>query len=122
MAEAIARRHFPKNWDIFSAGTEKHGLNPKAMKSISENSYDTSQLYSKNIEELDNTNFDIVLSVCDSARENCPVLPAKTNLHHSFPDPPRLAEKLPEKDKQQAYDEVFQMIESYVISMAAELS
>lgn len=121
MAEAIAKKQLSKNWEIFSAGTEKHGLNPYAMKSIEKNNYNSSELYSKTLDELGPIDFDVVLSVCDSAREKCPYLAAKTNLHHSFPDPPKLAEALEEKDKQKPYDEVFQLIESHIIALAKEI-
>ena len=77
--------------EAYSAGTNPHGINPLAVRAMGEVGIDISQETSKTPEQL-GMDFDFVLTVCDSAREACPVWPAGTRvLHRSFDDPPRLA-------------------------------
>ena len=71
---------------------EIHGLNPDAVAVMREAGVDISGQRSKNVDELSGMEFDYVVTVCDNARESCPVFPAKVRLvHRSFDDPPRLA-------------------------------
>jgi arsenate reductase (thioredoxin) len=85
--------HFAKvhnlDLEVFSAGTRATKVNPNAIAAMLEVGIDLSSHTSKTLFDLpDPWNFDLVLTVCDSAAENCPVYPAKTlRLHHSFPDP-----------------------------------
>lgn len=75
--------------EVFSAGTEATFVKPDAIAAMAEVGIDLSSHTSKTLYELpDATNFDVVITVCDSANEACPVYPAKTQrLHVSFPDP-----------------------------------
>ena len=75
--------------DIASAGTEKTKVKPDAVTVMQEVGIDLSTHYSKTIQDLsDPWNFDVVITVCDSANEVCPTYPAKTTrLHVSFLDP-----------------------------------
>jgi len=75
--------------EIFSAGTEATAVKPEAAQVMKEAGVDISGHTSKTLFELpDPWNFDVVLTVCDSANEACPAYPAKTRrLHVSFPDP-----------------------------------
>ncbi|MCK4907930.1 MAG: arsenate reductase ArsC [Spirochaetes bacterium] len=75
----------------YSAGIETHGLNPLAVKVMSESGVDISDHKSKNTNDLKHE-FDYVVTVCGHADENCPYFPAKTRvIHHGFDDPPKLA-------------------------------
>ena len=75
--------------DVYSAGTERTFVKPDAIATMAEVGIDLSTHSSKIIEDLpDQWNFDVVLTVCDSANEVCPTYPAETNrLHVAFPDP-----------------------------------
>jgi arsenate reductase (thioredoxin) len=92
MAEGWARFH-AKNLglecQIFSAGTEATIVKPNAIKTMQEVSIDISSHSSKTLHDLpDPWNFQYVITVCDSAAENCPVYPAQTTrLHYPFTDP-----------------------------------
>ena len=87
MAEAYLAKYSPGS-RIVSAGIEKHGLNPRAVAILKEDGIDISDWRSKTIDEVDTSNLDIVITVCDNARESCPVLPGNhLYFHHSFPDP-----------------------------------
>ena len=88
MAEAIVRARFP-DWQPYSAGTSPAGyVHPKALRALAEVgiSHDGK---SKAIDELPTRNFDLVVTVCDSAAEACPVWPGRAGrrAHHDFADP-----------------------------------
>ena len=87
MAEGWAR-HLHGGWlDAFSAGTEPKGLDPRAAQVMREAGVDISAQASKSAAVFAGQEFDLVVTVCDCAREACPYFPAKRTLHHSFADP-----------------------------------
>jgi arsenate reductase len=88
MAEGYLR-HFAKDKaEIYSAGIEAHGVNPKAIAVMKEDGVDISRHTSNNVSEYINLPFDYVITVCDNAKENCPYFPASIKtVHHNFPDP-----------------------------------
>ena len=91
MAEGWARALRAGEVEDSSAGIEKHGLDPRAVKVMAEAGVDISAHRSKHVDELRDVDFDVVVTVCDSARERCPLFPRKVNVvHKSFDDPPCL--------------------------------
>lgn len=88
MAEGYLR-HFAKGKaEVYSAGIEAHGVNPRAVATMKEDGVDISHHTSNKVSEYSNLNFDYVITVCDNAKENCPYFPAMVKtLHHNFPDP-----------------------------------
>jgi len=82
-------RHFAGNKaNIYSAGIETHGVNPKAIQVMSEDGIDISHHTSNNVDEYVAIPFDYVITVCDNAKENCPYFPTKAErFHQNFPDP-----------------------------------
>ena len=100
MAEGWARRLAGDVMEPYSAGIEKHGLNPHAVQAMAEAGVDISKHQSKTLDELSDVDFDYVITVCVNAHETCPVFPGNaTVMHQGFDDPPRLAagETDPEK-------------------------
>ncbi len=92
MAEGWARALKAGELEPFSAGIEKHGLNPLAVKVMAEAGADISGQRSKTVAELEGAQFDLVVTVCGGANENCPVFPGSTRVVHvGFDDPPKLA-------------------------------
>ncbi len=90
MAEGWLRFFGGGKIEVYSAGVESHGLNPRAVAVMKEAGIDISSHSSKTVDELGNIEFDIVITVCDNARERCPYFPARAmKLHHDFPDPAR---------------------------------
>jgi arsenate reductase len=74
--------------EVFSAGIETHGVNPRAIISMKQDGIDISHHTSNNVNEYAHLEFDYVITVCDNAKEKCPYFPAKVKLfHHDFPDP-----------------------------------
>ena len=106
----------------YSAGIEKHGLNPFAVQVMSESGVDISGQKSKNTNDLKHE-FDYVITVCGDADENCPYFPAKTRvIHHGFDDPPKLAlnEKI-EDGKLKHYRRVRDEIREFVNTLPDSL-
>jgi arsenate reductase (thioredoxin) len=92
MAEGWARQLKGELIEPYSAGIEKHGLNPNAVKVMAEAGVDISQHFSKTLEDLADVRFDVVVTVCGHAHETCPVFPGGAKVVHvGFDDPPRLA-------------------------------
>ncbi len=74
--------------EVKSAGVETHGVNPKAIKVMAEADVDISAHTSNHIDEYMSEEFDVVITVCDHARESCPVFPTSAEkIHHNFSDP-----------------------------------
>ena len=90
MAEGILRSLYPKEHDVYSAGTEPTEVNSYAVKVMDEIGIDISQHTVKNIKEFVDEIFDYVITVCDQAKESCPFFPGRKIIHKSFPDPSRL--------------------------------
>ncbi len=116
MAEGYLREYADASVEVYSAGIEAHGLNPHALASMARDGVDISDQRSTLVDEYLHMAFDLILTVCDNARENCPVLPSKARaptvrLHHSFPDPAK-AQGTPE-EIQEAFDSVRDQIRDY---------
>lgn len=92
MAEGWTRHLHGGQIEAYSAGIATHGLDPLAVRVMAEAGVDISRQRSKHVDELKDIQFDYVVTVCDHARESCPVFPGPTRmLHAGFDDPPRLA-------------------------------
>ncbi len=92
MAEGWARRLKGEQLEAWSAGIETHGLNPNAVLVMAEAGVDISGHVSKNLDQLQDVEFDYVITVCGHAHETCPVFPGQAKVvHHGFDDPPALA-------------------------------
>ena len=89
MAEGLWRTLGKGNWDSFSAGSKPAGfVHPMAIEVMQEIGIDLSNNRSKHLEEFTGQSFDLVVTVCDSAKAACPVFPgAKDMLHWPFDDP-----------------------------------
>ena len=95
MAHGWLRKIGRDRVEIYSAGTEPKGVHPIAVRVMAEVGIDISDHTSDHIDRYLEDDFDLVLTVCDSARESCPVFPgARRTVHHSFEDPdyPELSE------------------------------
>lgn len=100
MAEGWAHALKSDVIEAYSAGIETHGLNPNAVKVMAEAGVDISGQKSKNVANLLNIPFDIVITVCGHANEHCPLFPGKAKVVHvGFDDPPKLAEQVKDKEE-----------------------
>ena len=100
MAEGWARHLKGEVIEPYSAGIETHGLNPRAVQVMAEAGVDISEHRSKNVSELANIPFDLVVTVCGHAHEHCPLFPGAAKvIHVGFDDPPALARTATTEDE-----------------------
>ncbi len=92
MAEGFTRELKGDMFEAYSAGIEKHGVNPRAVKVMQEVGIDISDQESKTTDELPDMTFDYVVTLCDQARESCPLFTETTHLVHAGFDDPAAAE------------------------------
>jgi arsenate reductase len=87
MAEGLFRAKAPDLVDVYSAGTKPKALNPLAVQAMKELNIDISDHKSKDVSIYERQAFDLVITVCDNAKESCPVFPGAKTIHWSTPDP-----------------------------------
>lgn len=98
--------------EIYSAGVETHGVNPRAIATMKEVGIDISHHTSNNIEEYRNVDFNFLITVCDNAKERCPFFPSNAvKFHYNFPDPAKA--KGTEEEILEEFRKVRQMIKDY---------
>ncbi|OJW79613.1 MAG: protein tyrosine phosphatase [Bacteroidetes bacterium 46-16] len=106
-------RHFAGNKaEVYSAGVETHGVNPKAIEVMAEDGIDISGHTSNNITEYYGIDFDFVITVCDNAKERCPFFPTKAQkFHENFPDPAKATGT--DEEVMDAFRSVRQLVKDY---------
>jgi thioredoxin type arsenate reductase len=87
MAEGWLRHLSAGRVEAASAGTEPRGLHPLAVRVMAERGVDISRQRSKHLSEVQGSRFDWVVTVCDRARQSCPVFPGARTVHWDLPDP-----------------------------------
>lgn len=89
MAEGLLRNDGGDKFEVESAGVAPSKVRPEAVEAMSEIGIDISEQRSKSADEFTGENFDFIITVCDNAKETCPVFPGKAvRIHESFEDPP----------------------------------
>jgi arsenate reductase len=112
MAEGLLRALGGGRLEVESAGTKPSLVRPEAIAAMAELGIDLSGHRSKSADEFANQPFDLVLTVCDNARETCPVYPgAKRLVHHSFEDPAHVQGT--EQERVAAFSRVRDQIRAY---------
>jgi arsenate reductase len=124
MAEGWARHLKGDVLEAYSAGIEKHGLNPHAVAVMAEAGVDISTHFSKTPSEIGSVHFDYVVTVCGHANEHCPIFPGKAKVVHvGFEDPPQLTKQMPDGEgKLAVYRRVRDAIRKFVESLPNSLS
>jgi arsenate reductase (thioredoxin) len=124
MAEGWARHLKGDRIEACSAGIEKHGMNPDAVAVMAEAGVDISQQHAKTLDELPERQFDYVITLCDHARESCPLFPYPARRRHrGFADPPRLAAEVAgEEAKLRCYRAVRDAIRDFVATLPESLA
>lgn len=124
MAEGWARELKSDQVEAFSAGIEKHGLNPLAVKAMAEAGVDISSGTSNTVDELPDSEFDYVITLCGHANETCPFFPGNVKrLHVGFDDPPALAKDAgTEEEAMTHYRRVRDEIRQFVAALPENLS
>jgi len=88
MAEGLLRHEAGAAFEVFSAGTKPTQVRPEAVAVMREAGIDISGHRSKSVDEFEGQDFDFVITVCDNAKQSCPIYPEKTKrIHWSIEDP-----------------------------------
>lgn len=112
IAEGYLKQFAGDKADVYSAGIETHGVNPRAIAIMKEDGIDISGHTSNNIDEYRDIDFDYVITVCDHAKENCPYFPTNAvKFHQNFPDPAKATGT--EEEIMAKFREVREMIKDY---------
>ena len=120
MAEGYLRHFANGRFEVSSAGVEAHGLNPRAAAVMLEDGVDISSHTSKTVDVFKGQHFDLVLTVCDNARERCPWFPGGTKqLHRDFPDPAQVQGS--EAEVMEAFRQVRNLIKAYCRELVTDL-
>lgn len=89
MAEGLLREIAGEKFEVESAGVEPSIVRPEAIEAMNEIGIDISNHRSKSVDEFVGQKFDYIITVCDNAKESCPVFPGNAErIHQSFEDPP----------------------------------
>jgi arsenate reductase len=119
IAEGYLRFFAEDKAEIYSAGIETHGVNPRAIATMKEDGINISNHTSNNVDEYGNIDFDFVITVCDNANEQCPVFLTKAKkFHHNFPDPAKA--KGTEEEIAEEFRKVREMIKEYCDNFVKE--
>ena len=112
IAEGYLRYFAKGRAEVYSAGIETHGVNPKAIETMREDGIDISNHTSNNIDEYRDVPFDFVITVCDNAKERCPFFPSTAKkFHQNFSDPAKAIGS--EKEIKEAFRQIRQEIKDY---------
>ncbi len=123
MAEGFCRKYWGHVFNVYSAGTKKHGMNERALNVMKESGVDISNHYSKTVDDLPKVTFDYVITVCDAAKESCPFFPGGEIVHVGFQDPPALTKDMKDENEVLAvYRRVRDEIEASIKSLPEILS
>ena len=119
IAEGYLKYFAKANAEVYSAGIEVHGVNPRAIETMKEDGIDISHHTSNSIDEYRNINFDFVITVCDNAKERCPYFPTSAKkFHQNFSDPSK-AIGTQEEIKEQ-FRQIRQQIKDYCNKFVVE--
>ena len=116
MAEGLLK-YFSPNTQVYSAGTKPEAVNPFAVEAMANIGIDIANFKSNHADEYADIDFDFVFTVCDNAKEICPIYPkAKQLIHNSFSDP---ADAIGTKEEQLlVYRQVRDQIKDYMQNFA----
>ncbi len=116
MAEGLLRNLAGNKFDVVSAGTNPKGLHPRSVEVMKEIGIDVSRQASKDLKQFLNQKFDYVITVCDRAKQQCPIFPGAEPIHWGFDDP---AEAPLDKELQtfrRVRDEILQRLRLFLLA------
>ena len=112
IADGYLKAFAPEGTNVYSAGVETHGVNPRAIETMRKDGVDISGNTSNHIDEYGAIEFDYIITVCDNAKERCPYFPSKAvRFHKNFPDPAKAEGG--EEEVVSQFDEVRDMVKVY---------
>lgn len=112
IAEGYIKHFAQDKAQVYSAGVETHGVNPKAIATMLQDGIDISSHTSNHVDEYKDIDFDYIITVCDNAQERCPYIPGNAKrMHYNFPDPAKA--KGSEAEIEMEFARVRDMIKSF---------
>ena len=120
IVEGYLRKFTQGKAEIYSAGIEIHGVNPRAIETMAADGIDISRHTSNHIDEYKDIDFDYLITVCDHARESCPYFPSNAvKFHYNFSDPAKA--KGTEEEITEEFRKVRELIKNYCITFVKGL-
>jgi arsenate reductase len=125
MAEGFTRHLKGDLYEPYSAGIDPKAVDPLAIRVMEEADIDISEQQSKSLTDLSGIEFDFVVTVCDNARESCPIYPGATKMvHRGFDDPPALAADARSMEEvldiyRRVRDEIHEFVEGFPESLTS---
>jgi arsenate reductase len=117
LAEGYLRFFHGENANVYSAGVETHGVNPRAIATMKEDGIDISAHTSNHVDEYLDIPFDLIFTVCDHASERCPIFPSTAKrIHQNFSDPAKASGT--DEEIMEAFRSVREEIKSFCRELA----
>jgi arsenate reductase (thioredoxin) len=118
LAEALMRHFRGQEFEVFSAGTDPKGVHQNTIEVLREIGIDASSQTSKHIDDLFIREFDYIITLCDSAAQNCPVFFGKgVKMHHGFDDPAAATGR--DQDVLESFRKVRDQIKKFILEFRA---
>lgn len=114
MAEGLLRHLAGDRFDVYSAGTSPKGLHAASIDAMKEVGIDISRQRSKALDEFLGQRFDYVITVCDRARQQCPVFPGATPIHWGLDDPAEASAEQQAQTFRRVRDEISQRLHLFL--------
>lgn len=112
IAEGYLRFFAGDKANVYSAGVETHGVNPKAIATMAKDGIDISKHTSNHVDEYKDVDFQFIITVCDNAKERCPYFPSQAiRFHYNFPDPAKAVGT--DDEIEQEFNRVRDLIKEY---------
>ena len=122
MAEGLLRHLASDRFDVYSAGTQPKGLHPQTIIAMREVGIDVSQQSSKDVSQYLNQKFDYVITVCDRAKQQCPIFPGAEPIHWGFDDPADAPRDQQPRTFSRVREEILQRLRLFLLSAKVTLS
>jgi len=116
MAEGLMRNLAGAEFDVFSAGTSPRGVHPRSIEVMDEIGIDIRHQTSKSVDTFIGQQFEYVVTVCDRARQNCPIFPGTVPIHWGFDDPDEVEDSQQLPAFRRVRDEIAQRLRLFLTS------
>jgi arsenate reductase (thioredoxin) len=116
MAEGLLRHLAGDRFDVWSAGTQPKGMHPRTIEVMKEIDVDVSTQTSKDLQQFLNQKFDYVITVCDRARQHCPIFPGAEPIHWGFDDPAEAPAARQLETFRRVREEILQRLRLFLLS------
>jgi arsenate reductase (thioredoxin) len=116
MAEALLRHLAGEKFQVFSAGTHPKGVHPRTVEVMKEIGIDVSGHTSKDVQQFLGEKFDYVATVCDRAKQQCPIFPGAEPIHWGFDDPADAAAGREVETFRRVRDEIMQRLRLFLLA------